>query len=962
MSYTVIKKIEIDELKCTLTELVHNASGAQVMHIANDDEENLFNLSFQTRPDNSNGVAHVLEHTVLCGSKHFPVRDPFFSMTRRSLNTFMNALTGSDFTCYPAASQVPKDFYNLLEVYLDAVFYPRLLKKSFLQEGHRLEFSEMEDPSSPLEYKGIVFNEMKGALATGDARLGEAIMQALYPDTTYGVNSGGDPKEIPNLTYEDLIAFHEKYYDPSRCLFFFYGNLPLQPHLDFLEEKILGQAKKCEPLPPIPKQPRFSKPRVVTKHYPLSEDPKEKTLIGFGWLTCSILEQVELLALNVLDLVLMGTDAGPLKMALLKSELCKQADSVMDNDVSEVPYLLVFKGCREDAQRDLEKVVRESLEEIAQSGLDANLVDGAIHQLEMSRMEITGNSSPFGLSLFFRSALLKQHGGNPEDGLRIHTLFETLRNNVKNTDYFPTLIQKYLLDNPHFVQVILEPDQELSQKELAHERKILDALQKTVDPKEVVTQAKDLAEMQEESDNVDILPKVTLKDVVSKGKEFALHQEEGERFNLFHHDCFTNDLIYVDLIFDLPAIAEEDLAYLRLFVLLLPQMGCGGRSYAENLDYILEHVGGAGLSLDLYPLADNPHQLRPSLSIRGKSLARKADKLFPLLHDMVVSADLSDVTRLNELLMQHFYGIENSIQTSSLRYAINLASSGLSVHSKLINSWYGLDYFWKLKEIIAKDPEEIIARMQKIQNICLGLQGGDLVLTCDQANYQKLKAAKFFGLNDIPQNSFAPWKNDYSIEPVTSQGRITASPVAFTTLLFPTVGYTHPDAPALNIASEIMENKTLHKRIREQGGAYGSGAANSILSGHFYFYSYRDPHLVETYAAFQEAITELAAGHFDASDLEEAKLGLFQELDSPTAPGSRGLTTYSRIRSGRNPEKRQSFRKRLLTADKKSIIKAAKEHLVKGIEEGTLVSFASKEFLERENALFKKSPLPLYLV
>jgi Zn-dependent M16 (insulinase) family peptidase len=268
----VTKSVEVPELQCHLTELLHEESGAHFIHIGNDDPENLFCLSFRTLPDSSNGVAHILEHTVLCGSKKYPVKDPFFAMNRRSLNTFMNALTGADFTCYPAASQVEQDFYNILEVYLDAVFYPLLKEPSFLQEGWRLEFADPEDAASPLTYKGIVYNEMKGALSSPTTRLIEHINAALFPNNPYGYNSGGDPKDIPKLTYEELLFFHQSYYHPSRCLFFFYGNLPLKKHLDFVSQKALKGIKALQPLSPIPKQPRFVRPVYKEAYYPISAD------------------------------------------------------------------------------------------------------------------------------------------------------------------------------------------------------------------------------------------------------------------------------------------------------------------------------------------------------------------------------------------------------------------------------------------------------------------------------------------------------------------------------------------------------------------------------------------------------------------------------------------------------------------------------------------------------------------
>ncbi len=272
------KIVEVKGLNCTLRELVHEPTGARVMHIANDDPENVFCLSFRTLPHDSTGVAHILEHTVLCGSAKYPVKDPFFSMNRRSLNTFMNAFTGSDFTCYPAASQVEKDFYNLLEVYLDSAFKPLLKELSFAQEGHRLEFSEADNKDSSILFKGVVFNEMKGSYVSPTARLWKALHAELFPDITYSFDSGGDPKEIPTLTHQGLVDFHRQHYHPSRCLFYFYGDIPLEKHLDFLAEKTLKGIEKLDPLSDIPLQKRFKKPVVKTLPYPIAPDKESPSV------------------------------------------------------------------------------------------------------------------------------------------------------------------------------------------------------------------------------------------------------------------------------------------------------------------------------------------------------------------------------------------------------------------------------------------------------------------------------------------------------------------------------------------------------------------------------------------------------------------------------------------------------------------------------------------------------------
>lgn len=967
--FQVTKSMEIPELQCWLRELVHVPSGTQIMHLGNDDPENLFCLSFQTLPENSNGVAHILEHTVLCGSKKYPVKDPFFAMTRRSLNTFMNALTGSDFTCYPAASQVPADFYNILEVYLDAVFHPTIAELSFLQEGHRLEFAVPTDPKTPLEHKGIVFNEMKGALASASSRLAEEMNAALFPDLTYGYNSGGDPKEIPTLSYKELWAFYKKYYNPTRCLFFFYGNMPLEGHLDFIAKHALDKVEKAEPVLPLPPQPRFKEPKRLTFEYPLSpeEDTIDKTLVSFGWLTCHILEQHEVLALSILEIILMDTDASPVKQALLKSGLCKQASIYMDVDISEVPIVITLKGCNPESADDLEDILRSSIKEIVHNGIPLLMVENAMHQLEIFKSEISGNHAPFGLSLFMRCVLLRQHGGESEDGLVIHSLFNDLRKrNLEDPGYLPGLLQKYFLDNPHFVRIVVKPSKELAAKEVADEIKELERIRNKMTPEEqqhIIKQAADLVafqKMQEEEDE-DILPKISIDDVPKYTRNFELQQEQVGSLQVFHHNCFTNGIIYTDLVFDLPDLKEEDLPMMRLLTVLMAQMGCGKRGYAETLEYIQAHTGGISAYLTLNLNAQDYQKFTPSLYLRGKALHRKASKLFPLMHEMIVSLDLSDKERLKEVILKHYTTLHSTLNNNSLRYAISLSASSKDVASHVANAWYGMDYYRAIKFIahhIETELDPLIDKLKRLEKIAIGLKNPHLIITCDSQIYDEIKSNGFYGLNNMIGKDYSPWKGDYPEIVVPSQAFVISSPVAFTGHVFPTLSYTHPDAPALSIASCLFDNITLHPRIREQGGAYGSGAVSNPLSGNFYFYALRDPNIVSTINAFQEALKVVSEGDFDESDLEEAKLEVIQSLDSPVAPGSRGDLAYGWFREGRTLEIRQAFRDRLLAATMDDIANAVKKHLIANFAKGPSIVFAGKQLIEKENKVLEANGLP----
>jgi Zn-dependent M16 (insulinase) family peptidase len=957
--FVVDRVVEIGELNCTLRELTHTPSGALVMHIENDDPENLFCLSFQTLPTNSNGVAHILEHTVLCGSKKFPIKDPFFAMSRRSLNTFMNAMTGSDFTCYPAASQVEKDFYNLLDVYIDAVFRPELKELSFLQEGHRLEFEDPADPKSPLVYKGIVFNEMKGSLSSIDSRLWHTMLEVLCPDLPYAHNSGGDPKEIPKLTYEELLLFHKTYYHPSRCLFFFYGNLPLKRHLDTIAQKALAGVKKEVPLPPIPKQERFAAPLTKSIFYPAAEgsDFSDQDIFAFGWLTASISNQEESLALSLLDSILMDTDASPLRRALLESGLCKQADAYMDVEMSEIPYLLVCRGCVAKNQQKIRDVVKTALEKIVREGIPTALIEAALHQLEFSRSEINNDSGPFGLVLFMRSALTRQHGCLPENGLMIHSLFSILLKKTKDPHYLSGLIRKYFLDNPHHVILELRPSSTLVKEEEAEEAKTLKKIASQLskaDEKAILARAEKLHHYQEtvEHQSLDCLPKVDLSDVPRHARKLPLKRTPIGSLEVVHHNCFTNRILYADLTFDLHRIDADSLSYVPFLTSILAEVGSGGRNFAENLAYIQAYTGGVGASCALNIQASDSKQLRPSFVIRGKALMRNSEKLLSLFKEMATAPRFDEKERIKELVLKHHSALRNNLTRSAPKYAVQLSLAGLSVPGLISHSWTGLPYFHLIdslaKEIDTSLPS-LMDRLMSLKEQLITLDKSHLVLSCSAEMERDLADHQFYGLTHLPSpSSGAKWGADLTPPTIASHARAIASPVAFTSFAFKTINYLHPYAAALSAACGLMENKVLHPEIREKGGAYGSGVTFNPLGGILYFHSYRDPHIGRTRSTFLSAIDRIAAGKFETRELEEAKLGVIQQLDMPLSPGSRAAHAFAWSREGRTQEMRQQFRDRLLSLTPKDIIHVLESELIPKKEQGIFVCFAGKELLASE--------------
>jgi presequence protease len=954
-NFSLTKELRLEELNIDLKELRHTPSGAEIVHLGSEDPENLFCISLRTLPESSNGVAHILEHVVLCGSKKYPVRDPFFSMTRRSLNTYMNALTGSDFTCYPAASQVEKDFYNLLSVYLDAVFYPNLDQLSFLQEGHRLEVVE----SGEVEFKGVVYNEMKGALTNPQSRLWNRCMECLFPTLTYRVESGGDPKDIPNLSYEEFLAFHKTHYHPSRTVFYFYGNLPLEKHLTFLEENILKGIKPLPLLSYLPKEKPLKK--VVKKEYfyPVApgEAREDQAFIAFGWLTCLISNQEELLALHVLESVLFGTDAALVKYPLLQSGLCKQVSIYMDSDMSEVPLLLVFKGCEKENIEKLEVILFKALEEVCEKEIPLDLIDAALHQLEFDRCEISSDYGPYGLTLFFRSVLLKQQGGEVEDGLLVHSLFENLKLKLKDPGYLHSLIKKYLINNSHRVSVVMSPSESLSQEEEDEEKERLCKLSKQLkeeDKEYLKERSKELSLSQEKEENVDLLPKVSLKDVPESSKDYLLSTEEIGGVKVYHHPCFTNGFVYSTLSFNLPYIKENELSALRLFILCMGQVGSGDRTYKKQLDYMQATTGGVGASLSIYRNVEDPEEYSPTVLVRGKALERNSSHLWMLLNDMIYHSRFDEKERFKELIEQHYISLEQSLTNSAMRYVVSEAQKDLAPSFRLLSAWSGIDYYRYVRHLINNMDKELPKFIAISQELYRRVFSGEreCVITCDEAVF---KSSCYEGISRIGRgNSLesVKWKTPFLESSSSCKGSLIASPVAFTCCAFSSISYSHPMAAALSIASQLMENTILHKRIREQGGAYGSGAVNQLSSGSFYFYAYRDPHLKETLKAFKEGAISVGSGKFLERELEEAKLCVIQGIDSPVSPGSRGSLAYVWMREGKERVLRQKYREALINTTKEDVIQVLLEKVIPQLEESSFRVFSGKEFLEREGVKY----------
>ncbi len=695
-AFEPVRSERVSALNLTVEEYRHRVTGARHIHLAAADDNNAFLVAFLTVPQDSTGVAHILEHTVLCGSRHYPVRDPFFLMLRRSLNTFMNAMTASDWTAYPFASQNRKDFFNLLDVYLDAAFFPTLDPLDFAQEGHRLEFAEAENPDSELTFKGVVFNEMKGAMSAPVSALWQTLAREVYPTTTYHHNSGGDPQRIPDLTYEQLKAFHARHYHPSNATFFTYGDIPAAEHQAIMEDRVLRHFERLDIDLRVPPEQRYPAPRVVEETYAAEDgDTVRKTHIVLGWLLGDMTDLDQVLRLNLLSRLLLDNSSSPLMNALETTELGSAPSPLcgLDDSARELLFAAGVEGSEPEHAAAVEKLVLGVLAQVADTGVPAEQVEAMLHQIELSRREIGGDRYPYGLQLIMNALPQAVHHGDPVQALAIDAALERLRAAAAEPGFVQREVRRWLLDNPHRVRLTMKPDATQAERERAAEQARLAALQARLDEAErerIMAQAKALQARQAQHDDPDILPRVTRQDVAPALKIPPAVHEPVVGLPATWYDQPTNGLVYQQIVIDLPPLDDDALQLLPLLAETLSEVGAGGRDYTQTQALQAALTGGISASASVGALAADSQLSRGLFVVSGKALVRNHGALSKLLHETLHTARFDELDRLRELIAQIRMGDENSVTGNGHSLAMAAASATMSPVARLAHQWSGL--------------------------------------------------------------------------------------------------------------------------------------------------------------------------------------------------------------------------------------------------------------------------------
>ncbi|MEC8306753.1 MAG: insulinase family protein, partial [Chlamydiota bacterium] len=718
--YALTHKEKIEAVDGEVSRWIHTKSRATVLHLATDDPENLFSISFPTPPKDSIGLPHILEHTLLCGSERFPLKDPFFGMLKRSLHTFMNAMTSSVSTFYPAASQITSDFYNLLEVYLDALFFPKLHPLSLMQEGHRLAFADSEDEHSPLTHQGIVFNEMKGALSHPEERLWHSLLAHLVPDLPYAHNSGGDPKEIPRVTIEKLRAFHQQYYHPSHSLFFFYGSMPLFPHLDFIEQKALCRfSPSLHPSPNWPSQKRWLTPRTASATYP-GRDKNQSSYQAMAFLTLPLEDQEGILTLQLLDTLLMGHDAAPLRKALLALPSCHQVSSTIGSDMTEVPYVITCEGCPKGALEEIAKQAFHTLRQVVKEGFLPDLIEGSLHQLEVEHLDISSSPYPKGLTLFMRCAPLFHANIPIEHALNMKASFRHLRKECENPHFLSSFIQRYFLDNPHRLFFTFSPDGDQLKRENEEEVAHLQAEQEALSPKErkeILNHQKALALQQEKEkhQSLDLLPLTPLSAAPSSSPHFLVNEGPLGYGTLYSYITSPQPMLSVDISFPLPSLSWEDLPFLHLLLSLLPELGSGGLNYAERLQFLQTHIAHFSAYLSLHPRNRYPEHIQPRAHFSWRALNRHSAAIFEGMKALCQGIDFQDHDRIRSLVQQYANDAKRRFEQNPLSYLILQSEAPLTLPQAINEKIYGMSYLHWLSDQSQRLEERVASLSQRLE-------------------------------------------------------------------------------------------------------------------------------------------------------------------------------------------------------------------------------------------------------
>ena len=925
-AYTLEQRQELPQMKGVGYVFSHNKTKARVAVISNDDDNKVFTIGFRTPPTDDTGVPHIMEHSVLCGSEKFPIKDPFVELVKGSLNTFLNAMTYPDKTVYPVASCNEKDFQNLMDVYLDAVFHPNIYKHKeiMMQEGWHYE---CENADAPIQYNGVVYNEMKGVFSSPEQQLERLNMKTLYPDTPYFFESGGDPEHITELTYEDFIAFHQKYYHPSNSYIYLYGDMDVAEKLAFIDEAYLSQYEYLPVDSKIAKQTPFAACKEYQDVYAISteEEDKDKTYFSYNYVIGNSLDKELYLAMQILEYVLINVPGAPLKKAFIDAGLGSDVISSYENSIAQPMFSVIVQNINDSDKDKCKQIMQDTLKQLVQDGLDKKSLQAALNIFEFQYREANFGQYPKGLMYglkMFDSWLYDDESVFTH--IDMEDTFAYLKKQVE-TDYFENVITTYLLDNPHSTVVILSPKKGLAlEKEEALSNK-MQAYKDTLSQEEieeVVHTTKALKEFQDRQDSKEDLEKIpllTIADIEKKTKPLKNEVMQISGMKVVAHDIFTNGITYLSLCFDMRHLPLELVPCASLLVNVLKQVDTKNYTYRELASEINFYTGGISCSNSIYKNRKLKGEFGAVFQLRVKVLHENLSKAMELMREVLFTSNLADEKRLKEIIAEQKAGMRSEITNAGHLAMANRAMSYFDQGAKYKEIMESIDYYETLvdwNEHFEERKENLIANLKKTAELLFTANHLTISVTTDQ-NVQELLETP---LQQLTKDLYEDVELPAPEVPLhfEKEGFKTSSQVQYVGCAgnYEKAGYEYTGA--LLVLKMIFSYEYLWMNVRVKGGAYGC-ACTFGRYGSGFFTSYRDPNLTETYQVYEKAVEFVEQFDVDERTMTKYIIGAISGLDTPLTPSAYGSHSFAAYLSGMTEEDKQKERDEVLGASVEKI-------------------------------------------
>ncbi len=959
-AYEVLEEKKLDDIQSMGYLLRHKKSGARISLISNDDENKVFYIGFRTPSLDSTGAAHILEHSVLCGSRKFPVKDPFVELVKSSLNTFLNAMTYPDKTIYPVASCNDKDFQNLMEVYLDAVLYPNIYqhREIFGQEGWHYE---MEDLDSPLTINGVVYNEMKGAFSSPDEVLSRAVMSTLYPDTSYSFESGGDPEVIPELSYEQFLAFHQKYYHPVNSYIYLYGNMDMEEKLNWMDREYLSKFDAIEVDSQVKEQKPFDKRREVEIPYNIAsgEPLEDNTYLSYNVSTGCILDKTLYVAFDILDYALLSAPGAPLKQALLDAKIGKDIMASFDNYTLQPMLSVVAKNSNMERKEEFIEIIQNVLKEQVAKGINKKSLRAGLNSFEFRYREADYGQFPKGL-LFGIKCLDSWLYDDSKPFLHLEELeiIEFLKQQVE-TGYFEKLVQEYLLDNTHAAVVIARPEYGLNAKREEALAKKLQEYRESLSEEEcqeIVTFTHHLRQYQEEpssQEDMDKLPALTRQDIKKEGEKLYIREKYVDDTLLLCHDIDTNGIAYFSLMFDVTDLPKEQIPYLGILKSVLGYVDTQVHTFSELANEINLHTGGIFSNIGIYPHVEK-QSICLKYEVKVKALYHEIPKTMEIIREILSMSNFRGKERLYEIIAELKSRLQMNLSSAGHSISSMRAMSYFSDSAKYTDMTQGIEFYQLVKDLEEHFEEKKDALSERLAELAEEI-------FCKERLMFSIGAQKQ-GMEQLEQevgalkNILHEKRQGREPEPLQlvkkNEGFLDASQVQYVSRAgnFRKEGYQYTGA--LRILKVLLSYDYLWLNVRVKGGAYGC-MSGFTRTGDGYFTSYRDPHLARTNEVY-EGIPEYLE-QFTAEEKEMTKyiIGTFSTVDAPLTPAAKTGRSATAYLTGVTEEMLKKERAETLNATQEDIRSLAV--IVRAVlKEDAFCVIGNEQKLTEEKELFQE--------